>query len=416
MLSSMTIPKADTHLAKLKARRKRWLNVHLYLGLIAGAVLTVVGLTGSFAVFYVELEEVLNPELALVSTPVEDRKKLHSLDEMISAAESVKPSGSRFFKVYYPRNPDIAYKLLYFVRDDKQAKNGDGYYIFVDPYTAKVNGMQLYYLKDRYWGRPIVGFIMQLHWCLLQGRTGADINGILAAISIISVLTGLILWWPLTGKFKQALTFKRNASAVRFNFDLHKTVGIYSAIVLLPVLFSGVYFNLPEQVNVLVKLFSPVSRPTAFNSIPAEIRSKPPQAGHQPLSLSTVEAIVQERYPAGRLWMLNGPKSPEGVYKVMKKDVTELSHFVGYRDIALDQYSGEIVKVYDKSTGSNGDIFLDWQWPLHSGYAFGWTGRMLVFLSGLACPGLYVTGVIRWLQKRRAKSAAAVIQAKKNPD
>jgi uncharacterized iron-regulated membrane protein len=26
----------------------------------------------------------------------------------------------------------------------------------------------------------------------------------------------------------------------------------------------------------------------------------------------------------------------------------------------------------------------------------------LVFLSGLACPVLFVTGVIRWLQKRKA--------------
>ncbi|AEG01276.1 PepSY-associated TM helix domain-containing protein [Methylomonas methanica] len=405
MFSSTTIARTDTRLAKLKARRKLWLDVHLYIGLIAGAVLAVVGLTGSFAVFFVELQEVLNPELAIVSTPVEDRKKLHSLNEIVAAAESVKPQGSRFFKVYYPRKPDIAYKLLYFVRDDKQAKNGDGYYIFVDPYTAKVNGVQLYYLKDSYWGRPIVGFIMQLHWCLLQGRTGADINGILAAISVVSVLTGLILWWPLTGKFKQALTFKRNASAVRFNFDLHKTLGFYSAIVLLPVLFSGIYFNLPEQVNVLVNLFSPVSRPTAFNSIPMEIRSKPPQAGQQALSLSTVEAIVQQHYPAGRLWMLLGPKNPTDVYKVMKRDVTELSRFIGYRDIAVDQYSGEIGKVYDKNIGSSGDRFLDWQWPLHSGYAFGWTGRMLVFFSGLVCPILYVTGVIRWLQKRRAKRA-----------
>jgi len=40
---------------------------------------------------------------------------------------------------------------------------------------------------------------------------------------------------------------------------------------------------------------------------------------------------------------------------------------------------------------------------LHSGRAFGWTGRILVFLTGLACPILFVTGVIRWLQKRRAK-------------
>ncbi|MFZ2452500.1 MAG: PepSY-associated TM helix domain-containing protein [Methylovulum miyakonense] len=43
--------------------------------------------------------------------------------------------------------------------------------------------------------------------------------------------------------------------------------------------------------------------------------------------------------------------------------------------------------------------------PLHSGKAFGWTGRILVFLSGLACPLLFVTGFIRWQQKRRAKQS-----------
>ncbi len=87
-------------------------------------------------VFYQEMQEVLNPELAIVSAPPENQQQLHSLDDIVAAAESVKPQGSRFFKVYYPRNPDVACKLLYFVRDESQANNGDGYYIFVDPYTA----------------------------------------------------------------------------------------------------------------------------------------------------------------------------------------------------------------------------------------------------------------------------------------
>ena len=171
--------------------------------------------------------------------------------------------------------------------------------------------------------------------------------------------------------------------------------------VLLPVLFSGIYMNLPDQVNVLVKLFSPVSRPNAFGSIPEEVHSRTPQAGQQAIRVSEVEAIVQKRYPAGQIWMLNAPKDREDVYTVMKNDVTEVSRFVGYRGFAVDQYSGDIVKVHDSGTGSIGDAFLDWQWPLHSGQAFGWTGRVLVFLAGLGCPVLYVTGVIRWLQKRK---------------
>lgn len=402
-LDPMKTVKADTRLVKLKARRKLWLDVHLYLGLIAGAILAVVGLTGGILVFYQEMQEVLNPELAMVSTLPENRKRLQSSDDIVAAAESAKPQGSRFFKVYYPRKPDVAYKFLYFVRDESQANNGNGYYIFVDPYTVQVKGVQLWHPKDRYWGRPLISFIMQLHWCLLLGKTGGILNGILAVLSIISVLTGLIVWWPLTGKFKQALTFKHNASTVRFNFDLHKTIGFYLTIVLLPVLFSGIYFNLPDQVNVLVKLFSSTNRPNAFSTVPAEIHSRVPQAGQQPINVSAVEAIVQERYPAGRLWMLNAPKNPTDVYTVMKNEVTEISRFTGYRDFAVDQYSGEILRVYDRGTGSGGDIFLDWQWPLHSGHAFGWTGRTFVFLSGLACPVLYVTGVIRWLQKRKAK-------------
>ncbi|WP_031436834.1 PepSY-associated TM helix domain-containing protein [Methylobacter tundripaludum] len=394
-------------LARLKIRRKLWLDVHLYLGLIAGAILAVVGLTGSVEVFFVELQEILNAEQIVITAPPENQIKPHTLDNIVAAAETAKPQGSLLFKVYYPRKADVAYKLLYFVRDESQANNGDGYYIFVDPYTAQVKGLQLWHPKNRYWGRPLISFIMQLHWCLLLGKTGGIMVGILGALSLISVLTGLIVWWPLTGKFKQALTFKKCASAVRFNFDLHKTVGFYSTIVLLPVLFSGIYMNLPDQVNVLVKLFSPVNRANAFNALPLEIHSRPPQAGRLAINVSAVEAIVQERYPAGRLWMLNAPKDRQDVYKVMKKDVTEISRFTGYRDFAIDQYSGEILKVYDRGTGSAGDVFLDWQWPLHSGHVFGWTGRILVFLSGLACPILYVTGVIRWLQKRKAKKLSA---------
>jgi uncharacterized iron-regulated membrane protein len=394
----------NARLARLKARRKLWLDVHLYLGLSAGFILAIVGLTGSILVFYQEMQDVVNPELALVSAPPEGVAAYRSLDEIIAAADSVRPEGSRIKNVYYPRHQEAAFKLLYYVQAPGQSDRGDGYYIFVDPYTAHAQGMQLWHPKGRYWGRPLVSFIMQLHWCLLLGKNGGVIVGILAVLSIISVLTGLIVWWPLTGKFRQALTFKRHAGAVRFNFDLHKTVGFYSTIVLLAVLFSGVYFNLPAQVNTLVKLFSPLERPDAWTGIDeADYRSTVRHDG-KPLDYAQIEASVHRHYPSGKIWKLNAPQNEQDVYKVWKKDVIEIGPFIGYRELIVDQYSGEILKVYDSGTGSAGDILLDWQWPLHSGHAFGWPGRILVLLSGLACPVLFVTGVIRWLQKRKAKS------------
>lgn len=400
----------SVRLAKLKARRKLWLGMHLYLGLIFGAILAIVGLTGSIMVFYQELQEVVNPELFNVSLPAEQNKKLQPLDTIIKAAETAKPANSEFFKLYYPRKADIAYKFLYFVRDENQAnKKGDGYYLFVDPYTLKVNGIQLWHPKDKYWGRPLVSFIMQLHWCLLLGKSpGGTMVGILGLLGIFSVLTGLIVWWPLTGKFKQALTIKHPAGLVRRVFDLHKTVGFYLSLALLPVLFSGVYMSFPDQMNTVVKLFTTVESPNVFESIPPEIHSSKPQAGQQAISFSTVENIVQQNHPAGRLWMLNAPKNPADVFVVMKRDVAEVSQYVGYRDFAIDQYTGQILKVYDSGAGSAGDVLIDWQWPLHSGHAFGWPGRILVLLAGVACPVLYITGVMRWFQKRRAKAVKRI--------
>jgi uncharacterized iron-regulated membrane protein len=50
---------------------------------------------------------------------------------------------------------------------------------------------------------------------------------------------------------------------------------------------------------------------------------------------------------------------------------------------------------------------LNWLHPLHNGEAFGLTGRILVFLSGLLPLVLFITGFLRWRHKRHAKAQMA---------
>ncbi|MGZ5057513.1 MAG: PepSY-associated TM helix domain-containing protein, partial [Methylobacter sp.] len=220
-------------LQQLKKRRQLWLQVHLYLGLFAGAILVVVGVTGSILVFYQELQEVLNAEQIILAEPSNGQRKLQPMDDIVAAAEQIKPAQSHLVNIYVPRNADAAYKLLYFIKAPGRAEDKNGYYVFVNPYTAQATGKQFWYFRNgRYWGIPFVSFVMQLHYCLLQGAEGETFAGIVSALLLISVLTGIIVWWPLTGKFIAAFSFKSKASAVRFNFDLHKVVGIYSAVIL----------------------------------------------------------------------------------------------------------------------------------------------------------------------------------------
>jgi len=58
--------------------------------------------------------------------------------------------------------------------------------------------------------------------------------------------------------------------------------------------------------------------------------------------------------------------------------------------------------------GSAGDVFLQAQYPLHSGRILGLTGRIVVSVTGLVV-AMSVTGVLIWLKKRRA---AAVRKAR----
>lgn len=387
--------RAKERLARLKRRRKLWLQVHLYLGLLAGLVLVVIGITGSILVFWHEIDIALNPELYQIETPPAGQRTIKPFSELIAAAQSAMPIGAKLLNIAYSDEPGLAFTFSF-----SPAQTIEGEYetlnAFIDPYTAKVTGTRIFYSAANPFDNCFVGLLLKLHYNLLLGDTpGMAIVGILAVLLLISVLTGLILWWPLTGKWRQAFTIKRRASIERFNFDLHKTMGIYTAAVLLAVLFSGIYFNLNEQFMWLVERFSPVT--DIWN-----LSSK-----HQPSSTQITPdqalGIAMQYFPEGQLKDIGVPQNDAGAYRVCWKHVPSLQRYViDTRCIAIDQYSGDIVVIYDPVNGTAGDVFVQWQWPLHSGHAFGWTGRILVLLSGLSCPVLFITGVIRWQQKRRS--------------
>ena len=131
--------------------------------------------------------------------------------------------------------------------------------IAVNPYTAEVTGRRVFYHAWNPLRHCLVGFLFKLHYALLLMDFGVVVVGALGTLSIISALTGLILWWPLDGKWRRVLTIKRRASGTRLNYDLHQVAGFYPLIVLLALLISGLYFNLPEQFRWLVERFSPLT-------------------------------------------------------------------------------------------------------------------------------------------------------------
>jgi uncharacterized iron-regulated membrane protein len=389
---------SSSRLAKLKGRRKVWLVAHLWLGLVLGLFLSIFGITGSILVFHAEIDELLNPTLLTVSVPGTPSAPpaYKPLAELFQAGKEAMPESAMHTFANYPRNAEAALKM-HFTQPSADGAN-ESWEVYVNPYTAQVTGKRLMSTADSIFPLTFIGFVFELHYALFLGEDiGYKVVGLMGALSIVSVLTGLVVWWPLTGQWLRAITVKWKASAERLTFDLHKTFGFYSTLVLLPVLFSGVYMDVPENVVPVLELFSPVTYRYWFESKPVP--------GAQPIPMDEAVAIADRRYPNGRADWIYGISEPTSTYTVCKDGIQAAGSLICRRCVVVDQYSGTILDEDDPSdrAASAGEIFTHWQWPLHSGQAFGWSGRILVFLSGLVCPVLFATGVIRWLQKRRAK-------------
>ncbi|MDP3334200.1 MAG: PepSY-associated TM helix domain-containing protein, partial [Methylococcaceae bacterium] len=158
----------------LKNRRKLWLKVHLYLGLFAGAVFVIIGLTGSLLAFEYPLDEALNADLMTVS--VYDNKTIMPLDEIVAAGLKAVPANGTVLNIDFPRHEQLAYALWF----EQASGNPDfptRHQIFINPYTAKVTGQRLLIDFDHIWRNPFKDFILRLHYTLALGEQGMMIVG-----------------------------------------------------------------------------------------------------------------------------------------------------------------------------------------------------------------------------------------------
>ena len=73
----------------------------------------------------------------------------------------------------------------------------------------------------------------------------------------------------------------------------------------------------------------------------------------------------------------------------------------------LSDHDGRLLATELAGAGSAGDVFVQAQFPLHSGKLLGLPGRVLISASGLVVALLSGTGVYVWAVKRSARRAGA---------
>ncbi|PWB82822.1 MAG: hypothetical protein C3F11_09860 [Methylocystaceae bacterium] len=409
--SSVRASRADVRKGRA---RKFWTALHRWVGLVAGAYLVVAGLTGSVLAFWEDIDEWLNADIMTVAPPSADAS-YRPLGEIFGAARALMPPGVApstnspiFMKLPRHRHSAIWVAYIAGLPDRANLTDSDkpkfdlskieGHTIFVDPYRAKITGERLQSKMSEPFSQPFVYMMMSLHCALLWEPFGRLAIAAVGMFLLVSTIAGLALWWPKRGKWKSAIGVKANAAPERLVYDVHKTVGAVLGLVLVVSIFSGLYMNFKTPWRALASLVSPVRElPTKTKSEPAE--------GRSPLGPDAVAAAADRLFLGGRLQMLQFPLGADGTYVVGKHADDEVNQAGTGRLAVIDQYSGKVVASQDPHDYTAGEHFFEWQYPLHSGEAFGDAGRAFMLAFGLVPLTLYVTGFIHWRHKRRARRA-----------
>jgi uncharacterized iron-regulated membrane protein len=219
-------------------------------------------------------------------------------------------------------------------------------------------------------------------------------------LTTILCITGILLW-PGWRRLVSGFKIKWNAKAKRLNFDLHKVVGIITAIFLAMAMFTGFIWNYGTWTTsaIYAATFSPQSA-EENEPVSKVIPGKPPLKFTNSLLEKASAAL-----PEGRVTFIYFPIQPVGLFQVHKEiNGQQVS-------ASIDRYSGEIIKVNDLNTKKSlGDRVMDSFVPVHFGTFAGLPSRLLYVFVGLSPTILLITGFIMWRSRKKITQGQSLHQ------
>jgi uncharacterized iron-regulated membrane protein len=404
------VPSAATA-TRQRTARLFWTLLHRYAGLFIAAFLVFAGITGVALAFYKELDRTLNPALHFVRERVQEPLSVNALADKVQATYP----DALISVMMLDRNPGESVRVQLSPRIDAATGKPavlEWTEIFVDPFDGRVlGGREKGVFKADL--PHLMPFLYKAHYNLyLPGKWGEWFMGIVALVWMFDCFVGFYLTLPARAgrpakkswlrRWMPAWLVKRNASRARLNYDLHRAGGLWVWIVLFALAMSGVFFNLrTELFRPVVNTFSPLTEE------PAAFLKTLPQSAQVPVlsyedAIASAAALRTKNAPDMQLTYVGLMPDSPGIYRVRYAEPGrgDSNWRFRYENLYIDGVTGALLYTVAYDQGSAGDKFILWQYPLHSGYIFGFWGRVLVAITGVVTVVLSVTGVIIWLRKR----------------
>jgi uncharacterized iron-regulated membrane protein len=375
--------------------RELLLKFHRYVGLLLALFVIVNGLTGSSLSFYREIDSRLNADALTVQV----NGPALSIDDL-SGIVQVRYPDTKIAAFFFGGGANQAYS--YFLKPTVTSAPASSLEVWIDPYSGQIRG-------DRWIGvvkfdrRHLMPMLHTLHNSLLLGTPGEVALGTLAALWLITLLIGLYLAMPRSGSYRKIFAIKRGAGRFKLWLDVHRVLGMFAVLILLSTSFCAIYMVVPNAFTAVMKVVAKPSSPV--------LAARPTRA-LAPAQVSPEQAIAlaQRTFPDAQMRGIQF--YPEkGVYQVRVRLADDISTGDGTNRFFVDMDTGEVVAARSyKQGGTRADRFLVWLFPLHSGQAFGWFGRIVICLVGLIAPLLAITGIYLYLRKRLVRTQRKRLQ------
>jgi uncharacterized iron-regulated membrane protein len=219
--------------------RKALFQVHLWTGIGVGLYIFTICLTGSAVVFRRELAKTLLP-----STKVAVSGRRMSVEELTAVVSKANPR-FKVTRVLPSRRADTAVEI-WMTRGGRLRER------LFNPYTGQELGDALPY-EPR-----LVVWLVEFHDNLLGGETGRLVNGVGALSLTVLCITGALIWWPGTDRWRRSLLVHSKVGWRRFNWDLHSALGFWMLAFVAMWAVSGIYLAFPEPFTNLVDFLQPL--------------------------------------------------------------------------------------------------------------------------------------------------------------
>jgi len=335
------------------------LTVHRWCGLAACLWVLVQALTGSALLFRQELARSLDPD-GMVRHTVSGEAPLSAV---LQSLRSRYP-GYEIQRVVWPQQKDDVY-FAHMV--DAQ---GDVVFASVDPGDARI------LRAGGLWSFPTEA-LLAIHFRLVTGKAGLALV-LLGALSILTLAaSGWVYWLPRKGRVLKGLQIGWSLPGRLLLRQLHRTTGLAVSLIAAVSIVTGVLVGSEYMIE------------------PGPLTSTSPSPGGPGPLAGVDEALSAARalHPTQGMRDVRMPKA--GVFKAFFWAPDRSALAVDTVQASLPE--GHVTAV--RPAREDRSLWVTFL-PIHTGEAFGLTGRLILLFGGLGLVALAVTGPLMWAQKR----------------